>query len=537
MALPPRYALPVALNLSGEKSGKKIGNRLSTAQRSARASKKLMQRIIYVPHDLLNKNFGALKQANKKDDLIVLIESARTLNDKKWHSQRLQFILSSARHFATELTEDGYQVIYHQAKTTVDGLQEIMAQHKIEKILTTQPTGYRRLVSFEKLPIEYVANDFFLTPFEEFKEWADAQKSFKMESFYRKQRVKFNLLMKGKEPLGGEWNYDHENRNPVPKNYQGHELAEFKFDEIDELVANQVAKLNTWGNPKNRYWATTRKQALVRLNEFLRYSFEDFGTYEDAMPANNWSVNHSVISPYLNNGLLHPMEVVKAAITKFEKDEIPLASCEGFIRQIIGWREYVNGMYWYLGDQYRNENQMSAKRKLLPLLEDSAKSKMNCVSSIISDIEERAWTHHIPRLMVLSNLANLTGVSPTEFLDWMRRVFVDATDWVMVPNVIGMGLHADGGKMMTKPYVSGGAYISKMGQYCKRCKYDPKIRVGENACPFTLLYWNYLDQHEDKFKKNHRMFQQVNGLKRLKDLSEVRAQAKLYLELLSKGEI
>jgi deoxyribodipyrimidine photolyase-related protein len=194
-------------------------------------------------------------------------------------------------------------------------------------------------------------------------------------------------------------------------------------------------------------------------------------------------------------------------------------------------------MYWYLGDQYQNENQLAANRKLLPLFEDSAKTKMNCLSSIISNIEERAWTHHIPRLMVLSNLANLTGVSPLEFLDWMRRVFVDATDWVMVPNVIGMGLHADGGKMMTKPYVSGGAYISKMGQYCKGCKYDPKIRVGENACPFTLLYWNYLDQHEDQFKKNHRMFQQVNGLKRLKDLPEVRVQAKQYLELLSKGEI
>ena len=497
----------------------------------------LMKQIIYVPHDLLNKNFGALKQANKKDDLIVLIESARTLNNKKWHSQRLQFILSSARHFAAELTEDGYQVIYHQAKTTVDGLQEIMAQHKIEKIITTQPTGYKRLASFRDLPIQYIENDFFLTPFEEFKEWADTQKSFKMESFYRKQRVKFNLLMEGKEPLGGEWNYDHENRNPVPKDYQGHEIAEFKFDEIDDAVAKQVAKLNTWGSSENNYWATTRKQALVRLSEFIKYNFKNFGTYEDAMPVNSWSVNHSVISPYLNNGLLHPMEVVKAAITKFEKGDIPLASCEGFIRQIIGWREYVNGMYWYLGDQYRKENQLSANRKLLPLFEDSAKSKMNCVSSIVSDIEERAWTHHIPRLMVLSNLANLTGVSPTEFLDWMRRVFVDATDWVMVPNVIGMGLHADGGKMMTKPYVSGGAYISKMGQYCKACKYDPKIRVGENACPFTLLYWNYLDQHEDKFKKNHRMFQQVNGLNRLKDLSEVRAQAKQYLDQLSKGEI
>jgi deoxyribodipyrimidine photolyase-related protein len=496
-----------------------------------------MKRIIYVPHDLLNKNFGALKHAKKDSDLIVLVESARTLNDKRWHSQRLQFILSSARHFAAELKDDGFEVTYHEAKTTVDGLLEIAKKYEIDNFLTTQPTGFKRLATLQKIPFEYVQNDFFLTPAVEFKEWADSQKTFKMESFYRKQRVKFNLLMEGKEPLGGEWNYDHENRNPVPKDYQAHEIAKFEFDEIDAQVASQVAKLNSWGNSENKYWATTRKQALLRLNEFIKFNFENFGAYEDAMPVDSWSVNHSVISPYLNNGLLHPLEVVHAAIKRFEKGGIPLASCEGFIRQIIGWREYVNGMYWYLGEEYRNENQLTANRKLLPLFEDSTKTKMNCLSSIISDIEDRAWTHHIPRLMVLSNLANLTGVSPLEFLDWMRRVFVDATDWVMVPNVIGMGLHADGGKMMTKPYVSGGAYISKMGQYCKSCKYDPKIRVGENACPFTLLYWNYLDQHEDKFKKNHRMFQQVNGLKRLKDLPEVKVQAERYLELLSKGEI
>jgi deoxyribodipyrimidine photolyase-related protein len=358
-----------------------------------------------------------------------------------------------------------------------------------------------------------------------------------MESFYRQQRVKLNVLMDGKAPLGGEWNLDHENRNPVPKGYKSHELSEFKFDEIDALVANEVNELETWGDAGNKYWATTRAQALKRLAEFLKYNFKEFGAYEDAMPINNWSVNHSAISPYLNNGLLHPTEVIDAALKKFEEGEIPLASCEGFIRQIIGWREYVNGMYWFLGDDYRNENELAANRKLLPLFDDPSKTKMNCLSTIVGEIQQNAWTHHIPRLMVLSNLANLTGVTPSQFLDWMRRVFIDATDWVMVPNVIGMGLHADGGIMMTKPYISGGSYISKMGQYCKGCAYDPKVRVGENACPFTTLYWSYLDEHQDKFKKNHRMFQQLNGLKRLKDLDEVRGQAKKFLIQLSAGEI
>jgi deoxyribodipyrimidine photolyase-related protein len=496
-----------------------------------------MNRIIYVPHDLLNKDYGALKLADKKNDLIVLIESAQTINGKKWHSQRLQFIISSARHFAQELSESGYQVVYQKSATTIEGLTKLGKDHKIDKFLTTYPTSFRRLESFKNFPITFVDNDFFLTPITEFTDWAKAQKSFKMESFYRQQRVKLNVLMDGKAPLGGEWNLDHENRNPVPKGYKSHELSEFKFDEIDALVASEVNELETWGDAGNKYWATTRKQALKRLAEFLKYNFKEFGAYEDAMPINNWSVNHSAISPYLNNGLLHPTEVVDAALKKFEEGEIPLASCEGFIRQIIGWREYVNGMYWFLGDDYRNENELAANRKLLPLFDDPSKTKMNCLSTIVGEIQQNAWTHHIPRLMVLSNLANLTGVTPSQFLDWMRRVFIDATDWVMVPNVIGMGLHADGGIMMTKPYISGGSYISKMGQYCKGCAYDPKVRVGENACPFTTLYWSYLDEHQDKFKKNHRMFQQLNGLKRLKDLDEVRVQAKKFLIQLSAGEI
>jgi deoxyribodipyrimidine photolyase-related protein len=496
-----------------------------------------MNRIIYVPHDLLNKDYGALKLADKKNDLIVLIESAQTINSKKWHSQRLQFIISSARHFAQELSESGYQVVYQKSATTIEGLTKLGKDHKIDKFLTTYPTSFRRLESFKNFPITFVDNDFFLTPITEFTDWAKAQKSFKMESFYRQQRVKLNVLMDGKAPLGGEWNLDHENRNPVPKGYKSHEISEFKFDEIDALVASEVNELETWGDAGNKYWATTRKQALKRLAEFLKYNFKEFGAYEDAMPINNWSVNHSAISPYLNNGLLHPTEVVDAALKKFEEGEIPLASCEGFIRQIIGWREYVNGMYWFLGDDYRNENELAANRKLLPLFDDPSKTKMNCLSTIVGEIQQNAWTHHIPRLMVLSNLANLTGVTPSQFLDWMRRVFIDATDWVMVPNVIGMGLHADGGIMMTKPYISGGSYISKMGQYCKGCAYDPKVRVGENACPFTTLYWSYLDEHQDKFKKNHRMFQQLNGLKRLKDLDEVRGQAKKFLIQLSAGEI
>jgi deoxyribodipyrimidine photolyase-related protein len=207
------------------------------------------------------------------------------------------------------------------------------------------------------------------------------------------------------------------------------------------------------------------------------------------------------------------------------------------VRQVIGWREYINGMYWFLGEDYKNLNGLNANRKLLPLFTDSSKTKMNCVRSVVQDVEARAWTHHIPRLMVLSNLALTTGTNPQEFLNWMREQFIDASDWVMVPNVIGMAVHADGGKLMTKPYASGGAYLNRMTQHCKTCVYDPKKRAGDDACPFTTLYWDFLDRHKETFVKNHRMSQQVNGLKRLSDLPELRVRAQDVLSGLDNGLI
>jgi deoxyribodipyrimidine photolyase-related protein len=352
-----------------------------------------------------------------------------------------------------------------------------------------------------------------------------------MENFYRAQRVRLNVLVEGGKPTGGAWNFDKENRLPPPKNYEWPKYLEHSRDAIDEEVAKEL------NYSPGSTWATTREGALAQLKNFITNHFATFGPYEDAMANDNWAVHHSLLSPYLNNGLLHAQEVIDAAVKAFDGGSIPIASCEGFIRQIIGWREYVNGMYWYLGKEYEKNNQLEAKRELLPLLRNPEKTSMNCVKSIVSDINERAWVHHIPRLMVLSNLALITGTNPQQFLDWMREVFIDATQWVMVPNVIGMGLHADGGAMMTKPYAAGGAYISRMSTYCKGCAYDPKLRVGESACPFTTLYWDFLDRHKESFAKNHRMSQQVFGLNRLKDLPELRERAQQVLNGLDQGTI
>jgi deoxyribodipyrimidine photolyase-related protein len=235
--------------------------------------------------------------------------------------------------------------------------------------------------------------------------------------------------------------------------------------------------------------------------------------------------------------LLHPSEVIDAAVKRFEKGDIPIQSAEGFIRQIIGWREYVNGMYWYLGQDYKELNHLNGNRKLLPLFNDPDKTKMNCIKTTVSDINQRGWVAHIPRLMLLSNLALITGTNPQQFLQWMREVFIDAADWVMVPNVIGMGVHADNGVMMTKPYAAGGAYISKMSNYCKGCIYDPKLRTGDTACPFTTLYWDFLDRNLEEFKGNHRMAQQLFGIGRLKDMDQVRLRAKAVLAGLDSGLI
>lgn len=490
-----------------------------------------MKRLVYIPFDHLNEKYGALKSANPATDVIIMVESSRMTTGRNWHGQRLHFLISSARHFAAYLETLGYTVRYIKAGTTVAGIVQVVTEFPGLPIVAAEPSSFRQFNALREFGVEFIENDFFLTSRSLFAVWADSQKSYLMENFYRGQRARLNVLMDGAKPTGGTWNFDKENRLPPPKNYQWPPYLEHKRDEIDQEVSKQI------NYTPDRTWATTRAGALAQLTNFIENHFAEFGPYEDAMAIDNWALHHSLLSPYLNNGLLHPAEVVSAATTAFETGSIPIASAEGFIRQIIGWREYVNGMYWYLGDDYRENNQLGATKPLLPLFTDATKTKMNCVNTIVTDIEERAWVHHIPRLMVLSNLALITGTNPQAFLDWMREVFIDATEWVMVPNIIGMGLHADGGKMMSKPYAAGGAYISRMSSYCKSCVYDSKLRVGANACPFTTLYWDFLDRHKETFAKNHRMGQQVNGLKRLSDLPELRVRAIEVLDGLSKGTI
>ncbi|MDP4589272.1 MAG: cryptochrome/photolyase family protein [Candidatus Nanopelagicales bacterium] len=490
-----------------------------------------MKRIIYVPFDHLNRDYGVLKTADPATDQIVIVESSRMTSGRPWHKERLFFLISSARHFASELTAAGYKVRYIKAPTTIDGLKLAQTEFGALPICSAEPSSFVQFAQLEEFGVDFLPNDFFLTSRVDFELWAGKQKSFLMETFYRAQRLRLGIMIEDGKPETGVWNYDKENRLPPPKNYTWPKYLEHERDEIDLEVCAEL------GLDPTKTWATTRAGALAQLDHFIEHNLANFGPYEDAVSNDSWALHHSLLSPYLNNGLLHASEVIAAALVKYKADQAPIASVEAFVRQIIGWREYLNGMYWHLGADYKFKNGLNAQRKLLPLFQDSSKTKMKCMQGIVSDIETRAWTHHIPRLMILSNLALVTGVNPIEFLDWMREQFIDATEWVMVPNIIGMGLHADGGQLMTKPYAAGGAYISRMTQFCKGCEYDPKLRVGETACPFTTLYWDFLDRHKEEFAKNHRMSQQVAGIKRLSDLPELKVRAQEVLSGLDKGTI
>ena len=491
-------------------------------------------------NDHLNRHYGVLKGASPSTHRILVIESQRMLTTRRWHIQRLFFLISAREHFLAELRSEGFEVTFIQSADTRTGIAEFREKFPEMEIEVAEPSSHKQNADLKELGITFIENDFFLTSRTLFTQWANSQKSLVMENFYRVQRVRLDILMEGSDPLGGKWNYDAENRLPPPKGaHKWPKYLQHSRDEIDKAVLKEIKErgLQTFGDDPDTTWATTRKGALKQLDHFLKNAFAEFGAYEDAMPNESWAVNHSLLSPYLNVGLLHADEVIDAALVRFAEGGIPLAGAEGFIRQIIGWREYINGLYWHFGDLYRTENALAANRPLLPLFEDSSKTKMNCVATQVSDIEKRAWVHHIPRLMVLSNLALITGTSPQEFLDWMRRAFIDAADWVMVPNVIGMSLHADGGRLATKPYASGGSYISKMGNFCKGCAFDPKKRVGDDACPFSTLYWDFLERNRERFAKNHRMGQQLAGINRLSDLPELKVRAQEVLELLSRGEL
>lgn len=496
-------------------------------------------RTIWVLGDQCNVDIASLADADPSRDRILLVTSEAKLAGKRWHRQRLHVVLASMRRFAQRLREQGFVVDERRAKSLADGVVQHRAEFAPDEVWAMDPMSWDGAALMERLGVHRVANNQFACSADEFAHWADGKKRLRMEDFYRWQRQRFDLLMDGDEPVEGRWNFDADNREPPPRDGRAWPpIDQWKLDAIDTDVAAEIDALGdrVFGAPYDGLWPTSTEQARQRLATFLSSGLAHFGPHEDAMLTNEWKLAHSLLSSALNLGLIHPLEVVREAQRAYREGAVPIASAEGFIRQVIGWREYVWGVYWLWMPEYRDARVLAGNRPVPPAFL-GAPTKMRCVETVISGIDARAYAHHIQRLMVLGNFAMLAGVDPGAMTDWMWASFIDGAEWVMVPNVIGMAMHADGGRMATKPYAGSGSYIKKMSDSCKGCAYDPSARTGERACPFTTLYWDFLARHESVLRTNHRMRNQMAGLRRLSDIDAVRVQAQATLAALDAGTL
>lgn len=474
-------------------------------------------RTIWILGDQLNLGVASLDGADPDTDRILMIRSEAKVASKPFHPLRLRLVEEAMDAFFGQLRDRGFRVDDRRAATFAEGVEAHRRRHRPDVVRAMEPMSWDGLRTMERLGVETVRSNQFLCHYEDFAEWA-AERSGRrlvMEDFYRRQRVRLGYLMDGDEPAGGRWNFDRENREPPPRD----------------------------GGPwpragRDAAWPVTRRQALARLRAFVADVLPRFGPHQDAMVAGEWRLAHSLLSSSMNIGLLNPREVCDAVEEAYRAGEVPIASAEGFIRQVIGWREYVWGVYWLWMPGFRRRNGLGAHRPLPPAFRDGPEAtRMACVASALQAVRDHGYAHHIQRLMVLGNLALLAGVRPREMVDWMWASFIDGAEWVMIPNVVGMALHADGGRMMTKPYAAGGAYIDRMSDHCGGCPYDPRRRTGDGACPFTTLYWDFLARHRDRFAGNGRMRQQVRGLERLRDLPEVRERAREVLARLDSGDL
>ncbi|NPD03747.1 cryptochrome/photolyase family protein [Nocardioides sp. zg-1308] len=456
---------------------------------------------------------------------LLMVESIGVLRRRRFHRAKAHLVLSAMRHRAAEA---GERMTYVQADTYT----EVVVQHQdAGDVEVLHPTSYAALGLVERLGVTVLPARGYATAREDFERWAEGRGSRRllMEDFYRRARLAHGVLVDGGEPVGGRWNFDHDNRLPPPKGAETLGVTDPWWPTEDEIDAEVREDLDRWerdgtvrtiGSDGPRLFAATRAEALAALEHFVEHRLPEFGAYEDAILEGDPWMAHSLISASMNLGLLDPLEVVERAEQAYRSGAAPIASVEGFVRQVIGWRDYVWHTYWNQGDDYRHENALGARQRLPQWFAelDADATDARCLSHTLGRLSEHGWVHHIPRLMVLGSYALQRGWSPQQLTDWFHRAFVDGYDWVMVANVVGMSQHADGGVMMTKPYTSGGAYINKMSDHCGSCRFDPKVRVGDDACPFTAGYWWFLDRHRETFAGNHRMGRALQGLDRLKDL-------------------
>ena len=484
-------------------------------------------------------------------DHVLLVEERDTLEGLPFHHARRQLLLSALRHHSDALVEAGHRVDHRRSATLADGIDAHIRRHRPSRLVVAHPHtegGISLLESAAErhgVELAVLATPNFLTDAAECR--ADAARSADagqaprrsvMEPFYRAMRRRHGLLMDGDEPRGGRWNLDTENRRPAPPGYRAAAPPRIHEDAVDAKVRRDLTtmRLPASGRDGPRIFPATRAEAVRFLEAFVDDRLADFGRVQDAMINGEPFLAHAVLSSSLNLGLLRPLEVAQAAAAR--ADEVPLPSVEGFVRQIVGWREYVFSRYWAMAGTARSLNALEADAPVPRAFWDGG-TRMRCVASVVDGVLERGYAHHIERLMVLGNLGLIAGVEPWELMRWFWAMFVDGYEWVMLPNVLGMATYADGGAMMTKPYAGGGAYINRMSNHCRGCAYRPDRRTGADACPYSTLYWDFLDRHRQRLEKNHRMALPYRTLDRLDpdEVDAIRARAAEVRVGLSEGTI
>jgi deoxyribodipyrimidine photolyase-related protein len=455
-------------------------------------------------------NLARFDAFDPKQTNVLMIESMAQSQAIKCHKQRLLMILSAMRHFRLALKARGFTVIYGQFPSFEAGLAAYFIQFPNASIEVMQPADYgmaqilTMAVSSLGGRLKIVENTLWLSTKADWDKYAKGKKSFRMEFFYRELRRKTTWLMQGDEPLGGHWNFDTDNRQVPPKNHVFPVKLEFVPDAITLETKAYVEQQfpDHFGTLEHFNWAVTREDALQGLHHFLKFRLYNFGAFEDAMVDGETQLYHGLLSPAMNIGLISAKEVCEAALDYL--GQVPLPSLEGFIRQILGWREFMHHVYDTLMPDFREANQYDLTRAL-PAYYWTSNTKMRCVKKAVQQVWDSGHAHHIQRLMVLGNFALLAGVKPQAVNNWFLEGFVDAFDWVVTPNVIGMSQYADAGSFTSKPYISGAGYINRMSNHCQFCAYKPKETIGSSACPFNSLYWNFIDQHLSSLVSNPRM--------------------------------
>jgi deoxyribodipyrimidine photolyase-related protein len=504
-------------------------------------------KLLLVLGDQLTMDFAALKAGDRARDLVVMAEVTAEGTYVPHHPQKIALVLAAMRKHAARLGAAGWRVAYSRLddpenSQTIGGeLLRRAAETGASEVIATAPGDWRLRAVLEAVPLRMtiLPDDRFLCSEAEFAAWAEGRKQLRMEYFYREMRRKTGLLMAGEKPVGGQWNFDHENRRAAKPDLFRAGVPEFAPDavtaEVLDLVEAQFP--SHFGVLRPFLWATDRAGALEALDAFLRDRLATFGEEQDAMLAGDPTLSHALISPYLNLGLLGWREVCEAAERQWKEGLAPLNAVEGFIRQIIGWREFIRGVWALEGPEYVTRNVLGHDR-VLPALYWGGKTGMACLSTAVAQTRDRAYSHHIQRLMVTGNFALLAGVDPAEVHDWYHAVYIDAFEWVEAPNTIGMSQWADGGVVGSKPYVSSGAYIDRMSDFCGGCAYRVKDRTGPRACPFNLLYWHFLTRHRARFEGNPRMAQMYRTWDRmeLSHRTKVIAEADDFLARMDAGE-